>query len=147
VAMQIGSISPRVVALSLGVAATMGLVAGGSGLTTRSTPPADGSTSAPTSRAADHNKPKKHGSPTTADSGATAPVDASVSRKTDKPGSQEPKKAKKHPIAADTASVIPRTSLTPSPSASAPASSTPPPSEPVATTEAAAVVTTEPATG
>ena len=135
--MHVEAISPRVVALSLGVAAAVGLVAGGAGLTTRGTPEGDG-TPASTSTSPHHNKNNETSS-TTADSAATPPADESVAGKNDKGGDQKPTKPKKRSRPGVTVSPKAQSSLTPSPSASAPASSTPPPpSEPAVTTEPAA---------
>jgi hypothetical protein len=134
-----GSISPRVVALSLGVAAAAGLFAGGAGLTTRGTSDG-GSTPAPTSASPDHVKSKQHTSSATAGAGGGGALTTrSAGSKVDKPGHKRPKKPAEQSLPEATGSPTPQSSLTPSPSASAPVSSEPStPSTPAVTTEAAA---------
>jgi len=128
--MVLGSISPRVVALSLGVAAAAGLVAGGAGLMTISTP-ADGSAPAPSSTATKaHDKTKRDTLSETPSPDTAGSADASThgkadkakkSDKTDKAADKPVKKTKKHSLPGVTTSPEAPSSPTPTPSSSEPA--------------------------
>jgi hypothetical protein len=125
--MPIGSISPRVIALSLGVAALAGLVAGGVTLTTDGAPATAGTT-ATSSPSPDHTKAHKKQDGATANADVTSSATSAADKKdktkpvkTDKKTKAPPHNGSHPATATPTTSPIEQTSSAPTPAATTPA--------------------------